>query len=803
MDYKAVEAKWQDYWERIKLSKFNPDNMEKKLYCMEMFAYPSGAKLHVGHWFNFGLTDSWAKFKKMQGYNVFHPTGFDAFGLPAENYAIKTNTHPEKSTYENIRVMRQQLRAMGALYDWEHEIVTSDPEYYKWTQWVFLQLYKNNLAYQKNAPVNWCPQCQTVLANEQSEGGKCERCRTLVIQKNMKQWFFKITDYAQELLDCLDDLDWPSETKAKQRNWIGRSEGAQITFAVQGKGELIDVFTTRCDTLFGVTYLVLAPEHELVNTVTTTEQSQKVSEYVKQASFSTEIERLSTSRDKTGVFTGAYAINPVNGENIPVWVSDYVLVNYGTGAVMAVPAHDQRDYLFAKKFELPIRAVIDGGDLSQTAWEGDGLHINSDFANGLNNSDASSAILNRLEETGTGCTKITYKLRDWLISRQRYWGAPIPIVHCDKCGVVPVEESQLPVLLPYDVEFRPDGKSPLGNSEEFKVTPCPKCGIPAQREVDTMDTFVCSSWYHLRYPDPHNSEAAFDPDVIRKMFPVDKYVGGNEHSILHLIYARFIFKALRDFGFIPYDEPFASLLHEGTILGADGSKMSKSLGNTISPDEYIEKYGCDVFRSYLMFGFNYVDGGPWSDDGIGGVANFMRRFIAYTEKVFDMESPSDEYCEQEKQLDQALHTAIKGMTTDYNAFKFNTAIAKMMTLCNQLSSYLNYNRNTKTLHETVRVFIQLMAPAAPHICEELWERSGEKTSVFLSGWPQYDESKMVNDTITIPVQVNGKLRRNIIVANDATEEEIIEQARSCLSNDVEIQRAVYVPKRIVNFVVKN
>jgi len=802
MDYKAVEAKWQTYWEQTGLARFDWNAGGEKLYCMEMFAYPSGANLHAGHWFNFALSDSWARFKKMQGYNVFHPTGFDAFGLPAENYAIKLGTHPRISTYANIETMRRQLRAMGGMYDWEHEVVTCDPAYYKWTQWVFLQLYHKGLAYQKNAPVNWCPKCQTVLANEQAAGGACERCESPVVQKSMKQWFFRITDYAQELLDCLDGLDWPGETKAKQRNWIGRSEGALIKFALaDGSGE-IEVFTTRVDTLFGATYVVLAPEHELVETITAPEQAEAVRDYVKNAGYSTEIERLSTLREKTGVFTGAYAINPVNGEKVPVWISDYVLTSYGTGAIMAVPAHDQRDYMFATKFGLPIIPVLAGGDISKEAFEGDGPHINCGYADGMNVEDAKAAILGRLAETGSGSEKVNYKLRDWLISRQRYWGAPIPIIYCGKCGTVPVPEADLPVELPFDVEFRPEGKSPLYYCDEFRNTRCPVCGAPAQREVDTMDTFMCSSWYELRYPDANNAAQAFDPALLSKMLPVDKYVGGKEHATMHLIYARFICKALRDCGWLDIGEPFPSLVHQGIVLGADGQKMSKSKGNTISPDKYIDAHGSDVFRAYLMFGFNYVDGGPWSDDGIAAVAAFVRRFVALAEQVFAMGKPSSEYGEAEKELDYALHSAIQGATSDYNAFKFNTAIAKMMILYNEISGYMAPKKNTQTLQNAVRAFVQMMAPAAPHVCEELWQLSGAKTSVFLSRWPQCDEAKLKRDTVEIPVQVNGKLRKTIEAPAQAGREEILDMARRLVPAGATIVKEVYVPGRIVNFVVR-
>ncbi|NLH34962.1 MAG: leucine--tRNA ligase, partial [Lactococcus chungangensis] len=616
-----IDEKWQKIWEDKKLYKFDENNMEKKLYALEMFSYPSGAKLHAGHWFNYGPVDSWARLKKMQGYNVFQPMGFDAFGLPAENYAIKTGVHPKDSTLKNIETMEKQLRAMGAMFNWDHEVVTCFPDYYKWTQWLFLKLYEKGLAYRKKAPVNWCPSCNTVLANEQVVDGGCERCGTEVVKKDLTQWFLKITDYSEELLQKLDDLDWPEKTKAMQRHWIGKSKGAEATFKVDNSDVTFDVFTTRVDTLFGVTYVVLAPESPLTDKVTTPEYKEAVEEYKIQSAKQSDIERQSLTREKTGVFTGAYAINPANNKKVPIWVADYVLATYGTGAVMAVPSHDERDFAFATKYNLPIIRVVEGGDsLPYTDY---GKLVNSGEFNGLSGNKAKEAIVNLLSSKNLGHWKVNYRLRDWLVSRQRYWGAPIPIVYCEKCGTVAVPEEQLPVELPYDVEFAPDGKSPLAKSEEFVNTTCPHCGGPAKREVDTLDTFVCSSWYYLRYPDNKNSDKAFDPEIINKMLPVDKYVGGPEHACMHLLYARFVTKALRDMGYLNFDEPFLSLRHQGLILGPDGQKMSKSKGNTISPDDYINEYGADVFRLYLMFGFDYTEGGAWSDDGIKAISKFV------------------------------------------------------------------------------------------------------------------------------------------------------------------------------------
>ncbi|NLZ25835.1 MAG: leucine--tRNA ligase, partial [Clostridiales bacterium] len=623
MDYKQIEKKWQKIWEEKKLYSFDKSKADKKYYVLEMFSYPSGAKLHAGHWFNYGPSDTFARFKRMQGYEVFQPMGFDAFGLPAENYAIKTGIHPEDSTLKNIETMEGQLKAIGAMYDWDYEIKTCLPDYYKWTQWIFLQLYKHGLAYRKEAPVNWCPSCNTVLANEQVVDGGCERCGTVITRRNLTQWFFKITAYSEELLNSLKDLDWPEKTKLMQTNWIGKSIGAEIEFAVKGGGSF-KVFTTRADTVFGVSYVVLAPEHELVEKITTPEMRAAVEAYQEECRKVSEIERLSTAREKTGVFTGAYAINPVNNKEVPIYIADYVLATYGTGAVMGVPSHDERDFVFANKYNLPIIRVIKGeegkDDLPYTER---GVMVNSAGFDGMDSEAAKEAIVEYLEKIGKGQKKINYRLRDWLVSRQRYWGAPIPVIHCEHCGIVPVPEKDLPVLLPYNVDFKPDGKSPLLKCEEFMNTTCPVCGMPARRDPDTLDTFVCSSWYFLRYPDNKNDKEPFDKEWIDKMLPVDKYIGGAEHACMHLLYARFVTKALRDMGYLNFDEPFLSLVHQGTILGPDGQKMSKSRGNVVSPDERIKKYGSDIFRVFLMFCFSYTEGGPWNDNNFEGVQRFF------------------------------------------------------------------------------------------------------------------------------------------------------------------------------------
>ena len=809
---REIDKKWQKKWEESKIYRFDRDRPDKKLYCLEMFSYPSGAKLHVGHWYNFGLTDSWARMKRMQGYNVFHPQGFDAFGLPAENYAIKTGIHPKDSTMSNIETMRRQLREMGATFDWDYEVVTCVPEYYKWTQWIFLQLYKKGLAYRKNAPVNWCPSCQTVLANEQVVDGACERCNTEVTRKNLTQWFFKITDYAQELLDCLPGLDWPEKTKKIQTNWIGRSEGAEIEFKVDGKDISFRVFTTRADTLYGVTYVVLAPEHELVDEITTPEFKKRVEEYRNQVNKVTEIERLSTVREKTGVFTGAYAVHPLTGKKVPIWIADYVLAGYGTGCVMAVPAHDERDYEFATKYGLDIIRVIKGKDgVDDTLpFTEDGILTSSAEFDGLSSEESRIAIVKKLEKDGRGELKVTYRLRDWLVSRQRYWGAPIPVIYCDKCGIVPVPEDKLPVELPYNVVFTPDGESPLAKCEEFMNTTCPECGGPARRESDTLDTFVCSSWYFLRYPDNKNDKEAFNTEWINRILPVDKYVGGAEHAAMHLLYARFVTKALRDMGYLDFDEPFLSLVHQGTILGSDGQKMSKSRGNTVMPDEYIEMYGSDVFRMYLAFGFAYVEGGPWSDDGIKAIDRFVGRIERFVEKFVSErgKASSDIMGTEEKELNYIRNYAIKNVTDDTEQFQFNTSIARLMELVNAMYKYdALENKNRALLEDTARDLIKLLSPFAPHFAEEMWEMLGNTTSIFNEPWPVHDEKALVKDEVELAVQFNGQIKYRINVPSDADNRTIEEMAINDVRSrpylqDKTIVKVIVVKNRLVNIVVK-
>ena len=793
-NFKEIESKWQEKWEKDGIYNFKENKNKEKLYCLEMFSYPSGAKLHLGHWYNFGVADTWARFKKMQGYNVFEPMGFDAFGLPAENYAIKTGIHPRVSTEKNIDTMETQLRKMGAMFDWSHEIVTCREDYYKWTQWMFLKLYENDLAYKKEAPVNWCDKCKTVLANEQVISGECERCGTTVIRKNMSQWFFRITKYAEELLEDLDKLDWPEKTKILQTNWIGKSVGAYVDFKVDGTDDKFTVFTTRCDTLFGATYCVLSPEHELVDKITTPDKKEEVEKYKLEAAKQSEIERTSTTKEKTGVFVGSFAVNPVNGKKIPIYISDYVLASYGTGAIMAVPAHDTRDYEFAKKFDIEIIPVLEGGDISKEAYTEDGTHINSGFLDGLNKEDALNKMYEFLKENNIGEKTTTYKLRDWLVSRQRYWGAPIPVVYCKDCGIVPVPEKDLPVVLPDDVEFTPDGESPLKKCESFVKCTCPKCGKPAEREVDTLDTFVCSSWYYLRYPDNANSNEPFNKELINKMLPVDKYIGGIEHACMHLLYARFFTKALRDMGYLNFDEPFTSLVHQGLILGPDGEKMSKSKGNTVSPDEYVEEYGADVLRGYLMFGFNYVEGGPWSDEGIKSIDKFYQ-------KIDRLVSMIDESTLAYKEVDKVLNNTIKSIREDIEKFQFNTCMARIMEYTNALSK----------LDKIPRFYIEqlllILAPFAPHISEELWNQIGNEYSIHNQSYPEVDESKLVEDTFEMVVQVNGKVRGKIEVDMNTTEEEMKEAAKAVenVKNYLEgheIVKEIVVPKKLVSFVIK-
>ena len=812
---KNIDAKWQEKWKEKNIAKFNKANVDKKYYCLEMFSYPSGAKLHVGHWYNYGPVDTFARYKKMKGYEVFQPMGFDAFGLPAENYAIKTGIHPYDSTMKNIATMEKQLTEMGAMFNWDAEVITCKEEYYKWTQWLFLKLYERGLAYRKKANVNWCPSCNTVLANEQVIDGLCERCSSVVTKKDLTQWFFKITDYAEELLDGLKDLDWPEKTKKIQTNWIGKSTGSTVTFDVENSDLSFDVFTTRVDTLMGVSYVVIAPEHEIVSKITKPENKVEVEEYIEKCKLIKEIDRLAENREKTGVFTGAYAIHPITHKKVPIWIADYVLATYGTGCVMAVPAHDERDFEFAKKYNLPVNQVITNveknANIDEKAFTEKGILVNSDRFDGLSSEEAKVKITEYLKEMKKGDFKTTYRLRDWLVSRQRYWGAPIPVIYCDKCGVVPVPEKDLPVKLPYNVEFKPDGKSPLAKSEEFVNTICPYCGGHAKRETDTLDTFVCSSWYQFRYPDNKNSEKIFDTEWINKMLPVDKYVGGPEHAAMHLLYARFITKVLRDAGLTNVSEPFKSLVHQGLILGPDGNKMSKSKGNVISPDDYVNKYGSDVFRMYLMFGFSYVEGGPWSEEGVTSMSKFVSRLERILDNINDMKDDDglSEYSKEDKDLLYIFNMSLKGITYDLENMQFNTAIAKIMEITNALYKYISDTKvkNVKLLKEIAVKFIQVIAPFMPHFAEEMWSRFRKEFSVFNTLYPEVEENYLKKDEIELAVQVNGSVRYKINVAAEADEETTKKKA---LENEKlkpyiegkEIVKVIVIKGRIVNIVVK-
>ena len=806
----GIDRKWQKKWADTGLYHFDVNSDRKKLYLLEMFSYPSASKLHMGHWWNYSLPDSWGRMKRMQGYNVFHPMGFDAFGLPAENYAIKTGIHPKDSTEKNIAEMERQLSAIGCTYDWSHEIKTCEPAYYKWTQWLFLKLYENGLAYKKEALVNWCPKCKTVLANEQAAGGECERCHSQVEQRSMSQWFFRITKYAEELLSGHEQLDWPERTKSIQRNWIGRSTGAEVCFNVENSDRQIQVFTTRVDTLMGVTYVVLAPESPLVKELTTPDRAAAVEEYVQAALRKNEIERSSTAedREKTGVFCGAYAVHPLDGRKIPIWVADYVIGSYGTGAVMAVPAHDERDFAFAEKLDLPIQRVIStAGDGSETLpWCEKGTLINSGKYDGLDFAGALKAIVGDLAAKGMGSEKVTYRLRDWSVSRQRYWGAPIPVIYCDDCGIVPVPEKDLPVELPYDVQFLPTGESPLANCAAFVNTVCPCCGKPARRETDTLDTFVCSSWYQLRYLENTRRDKPWGEDTVNKIMPVDTYVGGIEHAAMHLLYCRFIWKALRDMGLVKGDEPYPKLIHQGVIFGPDGARMSKTRGNTVAPDEYVEKYGSDIFRTYLAFGFDYAMGGAWKDSGIAGISSFFDRFSRMVNEFIARPDDGKPYAAEEA-ADVARHRCIQAVTRDVEVFHFNTAVARLMELCTAIIRYQGgESRNSAFERSLVEDFVKMIGIFAPHYGEEMWEALGNEYSLFNQSWPVCDEAKTVASRHEVVVQVCGKVKAKMMVDADITPEELqklaLEQPRIReLIAGKTVKKIIPVKNKLINIVV--
>ena len=797
-NFKNIEKKWQYNWKKLDIAKINNSSLDKKYYSLTMFSYPSGDKLHIGHWYNYGPADTYSRYKKMKGFNVFQPQGFDAFGLPAENYAIKHNIHPSKSTKSNIATMHKQLDSIGAMYDWSNEIQTCDPEYYKWTQWLFLQLYKMGLAYQKTASVNWCPDCLTVLANEQVKEGECDRCKSQVTKKELKQWFFKITKYAEELLDSLQNLDWPKKTLHMQKNWIGRSKGSSISFNIKDSDGKIEIFTTRPDTVYGATYIVLAPEHTLLKSIVAKDCENEVENYINTTKTKTEIERTSLDRDKTGVFTGSYAINPINKKNIPIWVGDYVVISYGTGAIMAVPSGDSRDFEFAKKYNLPIIEVVSpDGKLhgNDQCYNDYGISVNSGEYSGLKSDQVQKLINKKLISESSGGPKTQYKLHDWLISRQRYWGTPIPIIYCDKCGTVPLSEEDLPLLLPDDIKLTStygEDISPLATSINYINTSCIKCNGPAKRDADTMDTFVCSSWYYLRYPNAKYQEGPFDPRTLNWL-PVDCYIGGSEHATMHLLYARFITKALRDGGFLDIDEPFKKLYHQGTIT-KDGAKMSKSRNNTVSPDEFIEKYGSDTFRAYLMFMGPFDEGGDWNDKGITGIDRFLKKVWRFCLLEKDSSEPIKEDL-------QVLHKTIYSVDKDLNDMKFNTALSRLMECVNHFSNHTCIEHNMKL------IFIKLISPFVPHLAEELWELNGGTSSVFLEDYPIYSAKHIEEDNIAIAIQVNGKLRGSINIQKDVDRDYILKTAKlhDNVKNyliDKKILKEILVPGRLVNFVIK-
>ncbi len=807
MDYnpQEIEKKWQKYWEENKINFCDLDK-KNKFYNLVMFYYPSGDKIHIGHGYNYTGADVFGRYKKMKGLNVLQPIGADAFGLPAENYAIKTGVHPAQSTKNNIDFGREQLKSLGTMFDWTKEIDTSSPEYYKWTQWLFGILYKNGLAYRAEAPVNWCPSCKTVLANEQVIAGKCERCNSDVIQKKLKQWFFKITDYAEKLLEDHKKLDWPKKTIAMQKNWIGRSEGTTIEFEIQNSKLKIPVFTTRADTIFGVTALVLAPEHSLIeNLKLKIENWDEVKKYIDDTKKKSELERTDLGKEKAGVpLRGVYAINPINDEKIPIWIGDYVIATYGGGAVMMVPAHDERDYEFAKKYGIEIREVISGGDIPKQAYIEYGKLVNSEEFNGLDSEKAIKEITKWLEKKKLGKKQINYRLRDWLISRQRYWGAPIPIIYCDKCGEV-LDENL--VKLPDLKDFKPtdDGESPLARSADFVNVKCPKCGGPAKRCTETMDTFVCSSWYYLRYPNPHFDKKAFDKKIIDKWLPVDQYIGGAEHACLHLLYARFITKVLYNQKLINFDEPFLKLNHQGMILATDGSKMSKSKGNVVIPDDYVKKYGADTFRMYVLFIAAFEDGGSWSDKSIIGVSKFLNRVWALIDSSNSLGQAKKIGEETTKELLQKINYTIKKVGEDIEGFKFNTAISSMMEFVNA------WNEKDNVLSKKdAEDFLKILSPFCPHITEELFSKIQNPNvkcqSIFTTKWPEYDEKLIKKDKIDLIVQINGKVRDKIEVNADISEKEAKElvlssdKIKSWLNNQ-EPKKTIFVKGKLINIVI--
>ncbi len=821
-DFKEIEAKWQKIWEDEEAFRTVEDESKEKFYVLEMFPYPSG-KLHMGHVRNYSIGDVLARYKKMAGYNVLHPMGYDSFGLPAENAAIQNNVEPAKWTYENMDEMDKQLKSMGLSYDWDRKVATCKPDYYKWMQWIFIQFYKKGLAYKKDNPVNWCPSCQTVLANEQVVDGKCERCHTEVTKKNLSQWYLKITDYADRLLENLDTLDgWPDKVKTMQRNWIGKSYGANINFKIKDSDKTLEVFTTRADTLFGATYMVMSPEHPYVDEIVSGLDSEdEVRAYQEKVRHMSDIERTSTTNEKTGVFTGRYAINPVNGKEIPIYISDYVLMGYGTGAIMAVPAHDQRDFDFAKKFGLEIIPVVDPEDETidlydlKEAFVAEGRMINSGQFDGLGNREAIPKMIDWLNEKGIGEKTVNFRLRDWLISRQRYWGTPIPMIYCEDCGWVPEKEENLPVLLPTDVEFTGKGESPIASSKTFVDTVCPCCGKPAKREIDTMDTFLDSSWYFLRYTDAHNEELPFAKDKADYWMNVDQYIGGVEHAILHLMYARFFQMFLHDIGMSKDEEPFRNLLTQGMVI-KDGAKMSKSLGNVVSPAEIQARFGSDTARLFILFAAPPEKELDWSDEGVEGSYRFLGRvyrlvyeYINEIRGDSDISSDISIASDADKSLNLNINSTIKKVSEDIgDRFNFNTAIASIMELVNEMYKYKqNAEMNLPLFNKAIETLVTILSPFTPHICEELWSMMGHSDRLYNKSWPSYDESALVLDEVLVVVQINGKLKEKLMLPNNSSKE-VTEEAALKLDKIQEeisgknIVKVIVVPNKIINFVVK-
>ncbi|MBT9148784.1 MAG: leucine--tRNA ligase [Dehalococcoidia bacterium] len=820
-----IEKKWQSRWEKTRLYATSEDSDRPKLYELTMFPYTSG-DLHIGHWYAMAPADVHARFMRMKGYNVLHPMGFDAFGLPAENAAIDRDIHPHTWTMKNVENMRRQFHTMGAVYDWDREVVTCSPDYYRWTQWLFLKLHEAGLTYRAKAPANWCSRCQTVLANEQvTAEGRCERCGTAVIRKDLEQWFFRITRYADELMQH-EGLDWPEQVKTMQRNWVGRSEGAEISFSIEEYGldeKEIRVFTTRPDTTYGVTFMVLAPEHPLVEKLTSPEYKDRVDDYVNRARRQSEIERLSTERERTGLFIGAYATNRLNGEKVPIWIADYALLSYGTGAVMGVPAHDQRDFELAKEFGIPIKVVVApdrwSGEELEEAYEEPGTMVNSGPFDGQPSEEGKDAIVAFMEENGYGKKAVSYRLRDWLISRQRYWGAPIPMVHCPRCGIVPVPEKDLPVLLPEDAEFKPTGESPLKYCEPFVNTTCPRCGKPAQRETDTMDTFVCSSWYFLRYCSPQHDDGPFDPQRLKYWLPVDLYTGGVEHATMHLLYARFFIKALRDMGIVDFGESFIKLFNQGKIIRGR-QKMSKSRGNVVNPDEYVAESGADAMRAYLMFIGPWEQGGEWNDNGLIGITRWLNRIwnlvLAETEIVSVGRGPCPDTGEghggrtrgTDKELRRVTHQTIKKVNQDLERFHFNTMLAALMEFTNYLARLKEICavKDSPAWKEAIDALLLLLAPAVPHLAEELWERTGHPYSIHHQPFPVWQEELVAEEEFTLVIQINGKVRDKVSVPVSISEAEVRELvlSRERIKAQVRhpIVRVIYVTGRLVNIVVK-